>query len=112
MMDPVITRALTLIHADPRRGWTVASLARELGLSRSAFAERFKEIIGEGPMHYLARIRIQVAAGEIRSGRSSLQEISVALGYQSEAAFCRAFSHYMGVTPGRFRALNFSSTLP
>lgn len=103
MTDPCITRALSLLHARPEASWDVGSLAKQLGLSRSAFAQRFKSVVGEGPMHYLVRIRMQHAAAEIRSGRSSLHEIAVALGYQSEAAFSRAFSQHMGTSPGRFR---------
>jgi AraC-like DNA-binding protein len=103
MHDPCITQALSLLHARPEYSWNVGSLGRQLGLSRSAFAERFKSVVGEGPMHYLARIRMQYAAAEIRCGRRSLHEIATVLGYQSEAAFSRAFSQHVGMSPGRFR---------
>lgn len=109
MTDPTIMQALSRLHERACEQWDVSSLARQLGLSRSAFAKRFKSVVGEGPMHYLARIRIQAAAAEIRGGRSSLHEIASALGYQSEAAFSRAFSHYMGMSPGRFRRIAFSA---
>jgi AraC-like DNA-binding protein len=95
--------ALSLLHARPEYSWNVGSLARQLGVSRSAFAQRFKSVVGEGPMHYLVRIRMQYAAAEIRCGRRSLHEIATALGYQSEAAFSRAFSQRVGMSPGRFR---------
>lgn len=104
MTDPCITQALSLLHARPEHDWNVGSLAKQLGLSRSAFAQRFKTVVGEGPMHYLVRIRMQHAAAEIRCGRNSLHEIAVSLGYQSEAAFNRAFSQHMGMSPGRFRS--------
>lgn len=104
MTDPCITQALSLLHSSPSHDWNVGALAKRLGVSRSAFAQRFKAIVGEGPMHYLVRIRMQYAAAEIRGGRSSLHEIALALGYQSEAAFSRAFSQHMGLSPGRFRA--------
>ncbi|MEP7244083.1 MAG: AraC family transcriptional regulator [Gammaproteobacteria bacterium] len=104
MTDPCITQALSLLHARPEFDWNVGSLAKHLGVSRSAFAQRFKTLVGEGPMHYLVRIRMQHAAAEIRGGRSSLHEIALALGYQSEAAFSRAFSQHMGTSPGRFRS--------
>jgi AraC-like DNA-binding protein len=103
MNDPSITTALSLLHSHPAQDWNVGSLAQRLGVSRSAFAQRFKELVGEGPMHYLARIRMQHAAREIQGGCASLTEIATALGYQSEAAFSRAFSQHMGMSPGRFR---------
>lgn len=109
MTDPCITQALSLLHSSPSQAWNVGELAKQLGVSRSAFAQRFKAIVGEGPMHYLVRIRMQYAAAQIRCGRSSLQEISVALGYQSEAAFSRAFSQHMGLSPGRFRSAAIST---
>lgn len=103
MTDPNITRALSLLHARPEHPWDVESLAKQLGLGRSAFAQKFRSIVGEGPMHYLVKIRMQHAAAKIRCGGSSLHEIALTLGYQSEAAFSRAFSHHMGISPGRFR---------
>lgn len=103
MNDPSIPTALSLLHSNPAHNWSVDALARRLGVSRSAFAQRFKELVGEGPMHYVARIRMQQAAREIQGGCASLSEISTALGYQSEAAFSRAFSQHMGMSPGRFR---------
>jgi AraC-like DNA-binding protein len=103
MTDPHITQALSLLHAHPEYDWNVGSLAKQLGVSRSAFAQRFKSLVGEGPMHYLVRIRMQQAAAAIRAGRNSLHEIGLSLGYQSEAAFSRAFSQHMGMSPGRFR---------
>lgn len=104
MTDPHITRALSLLHAHPEHPWDVESVAKQLGLGRSAFAQRFKSVVGEGPMHYLLKIRMQHAAAEIRGGGRSLHAIALSLGYQSEAAFSRAFSHHMGVPPGKFRS--------
>lgn len=104
MTDPVINRALNAVHAGPEKSWTVESLAKEIGIGRSAFAERFKYAVGEGPAHYLLRVRMQRAAVFIRGGGRSLQDVATAVGYRSEAAFSRAFVRHMGMTPGRYRA--------
>jgi AraC-like DNA-binding protein len=103
LRDPQVGRALTLIHRDPARAWTVAGLADEVAMSRSAFAARFTELVGEPPMHYVARWRMQVALTWLKDEGAALGELAYRLGYQSEAAFSRAFKRMMGVPPGAVR---------
>jgi AraC-like DNA-binding protein len=103
LRDRQVGRALTLIHRDPARAWTVASLAHEVAMSRSAFAARFTELVGEPPMHYVARWRMHVALTWLKEEGSALGELAYRLGYQSEAAFSRAFKRFMGVPPGAVR---------
>jgi AraC-like DNA-binding protein len=101
--DPQIGRALSLIHAEPARDWTVASLAGELNLSRSAFASRFNALVGEPPMQYVTRWRMQIAQASLESERASVGELAERLGYGSEAAFSRAFKRVIGRPPGAVR---------
>ena len=103
LRDPHVGRALGLVHGDLRRSWTVDELGREVGLSRSALAERFGELIGAPPMHYLAQWRMQVAARELRDTSASLAEVAEAVGYESEAAFSRAFKKAFGTAPATWR---------
>jgi AraC-like DNA-binding protein len=103
LRDPHIGRAITLIHRDPARAWTVASLADELAMSRSAFAARFTALVGEPAMTYVARWRMQVATSALREERTTVGELADRLGYQSEAAFSRAFKRIIGVSPGTVR---------
>lgn len=102
LRDSQIGRAISLIHQDPSREWSVASLANELAMSRSAFAARFTELVGEPAMHYIRRWRMNTALGLLREG-PSVAEVAARLGYQSEAAFNRAFKRVTGVTPGSIR---------
>jgi AraC-like DNA-binding protein len=83
--------------------WTVDNLGREVGLSRSALADRFTRLIGEPPMRYLARWRIQVAAQQLRKSDLPLARIAEQVGYESEAAFNRAFKRNFGVPPAAWR---------
>jgi AraC-like DNA-binding protein len=101
--DKQIGRAMALIHREPARAWTVASLADEVAMSRSAFAARFTELVGEPVMHYLARWRMHVALTWLREDDSPLGNLASRLGYQSEAAFSRAFKRFIGVAPGAVR---------
>jgi AraC-like DNA-binding protein len=110
LRDKQVGRAITLIHRDPARAWTVASLAAEVAMSRSAFAARFTELVGEPPMHYVARWRMHVARwrmhvalASLREDGATLGEVAMRLGYQSEAAFSRAFKRFIGVSPGSVR---------
>ena len=96
-------RALTLVHRQPEREWTVASLAAELAMSRSAFAARFTELVGEPAMQYVTRWRMLVALDVLRTEGASVAELAGRLGYQSEAAFSRAFKRVVGVSPGSIR---------
>jgi AraC-like DNA-binding protein len=103
LRDTQIGRALTLIHRDPARGWTVASLAAEVAMSRSAFAARFTDLVGEPPLHYLTRWRMQMALNWLRAEGAAVGELALRLGYQSEAAFSRAFKRFTGLSPGAAR---------
>ena len=103
LRDRHIGRAITLIHRDPARAWSVASLADELAMSRSAFAARFTELVGEPVMTYVARWRMQVAVSALREERTTVGELADRLGYRSEAAFSRAFKRVIGVAPGAIR---------
>jgi AraC-like DNA-binding protein len=100
LQDQQIGRALTLIHRDPARTWTVASLARELALSRSAFAARFTQLVNEPAMQYLTRWRMQIAQNALQTEGATVAELASRLGYHSEAAFARAFKRVIGVPPG------------
>lgn len=103
LRDPQIGRALSLIHRDPARPWSVASLAREVAMSRSAFAARFTELVGESAMQYVTRWRMQVARDALDEEGVTVAELGHRLGYRSEAAFARAFKRVTGVPPGTVR---------
>jgi AraC-like DNA-binding protein len=103
LQDPRIGRAISLVHRDPARAWTVASLARELAMSRSAFAARFTELAGEPVMRYVTRWRMNVARDRLRHEGATVAELAGHLGYESEAAFSRAFKRTLGISPGAAR---------
>jgi AraC-like DNA-binding protein len=103
LRDQQIGRAITLIHRGPAQAWTVASLAAEVAMSRSAFAARFTELVGEPAMHYVTRWRMHVALTWLKEEDAPLGELAGRLGYQSEAAFSRAFKRFVGVSPGAAR---------
>ena len=100
LQDPLIGRALALIHRDPARPWTVASLASELAMSRSAFAARFTELVGEPAMQYVTRWRMHVALDALQAEGATVAQLADRLGYRSEAAFARAFKRVIGMPPG------------
>lgn len=102
--DPVVGRALALIHADPARRWTGESLAREAGASRTVLTERFNALLGRPPIDYVTGWRIQVAAERLRKGNDAVAAIAEDVGYESEASFSRAFKRITGTSPGRWRA--------
>ena len=89
--------------ADPRREWSVASLARETAMSRSAFAARFSELVGEPVMQCVTRWRMQVALDWLRHDDVPIAQLAARLGYESEAAFSRAFKRTIGISPGAAR---------
>jgi AraC-like DNA-binding protein len=103
LQDPQIGRAISLIQRDPARDWTVASLADEVAMSRSAFAARFTELVGEPVMRYVARWRMHVAVAALKEEGATVGELADRLGYRSEAAFSRAFKRIIGVSPGAVR---------
>ena len=95
--------ALRLLHADPARQWTVDDLGREAGISRSSLAERFALLIGEPPMQYLTRWRLALAARALKEGDETILRIADDVGYESEAAFNRAFKREFGMPPAAWR---------
>ena len=101
--DRFVGRALSMLHAQPAHSWTVEELARKVGLSRSALAQRFTDLLGQPPMQYLARWRLQIAAQELLGGNKSLAVIAEQVGYESEAAFNRAFKREFGTPPAYWR---------
>ncbi len=101
--DPQIGRTLALLHGNPGRAWTVDDLARRVALSRSALAERFATLVGEPPMKYLKRWRLALAAQVLRAGNDSIGSVAEYSGYESEAAFTRAFKNEFGLPPGTWR---------
>lgn len=101
--DPHVGKALRLLHANPVRDWTVDELAREVALSRSVLAQRFAELVGESPMRYLANWRMQLAKQMMREGARNIQEVATRVGYDSEAAFNRAFKRATGSPPAAWR---------
>jgi AraC-like DNA-binding protein len=103
LLDPDIGQALRLIHHQPGRPWTVASLASEVGMSRSAFAARFHSLVGQPPLHYLLRYRMKQACQFLRDPQRGIKDIAARVGYSSEAAFSCAFKRWTGVAPGSYR---------
>jgi AraC-like DNA-binding protein/mannose-6-phosphate isomerase-like protein (cupin superfamily) len=103
LQDGQIGRALALVHRDPAQPWTVASLAEQVAMSRSAFAARFTSLLGEPAMHYVARWRMHVALAWLKEDAAPLGDVASRLGYESEAAFSRAFKRFLGFPPGAVR---------
>jgi AraC-like DNA-binding protein len=103
LRDPYVARALALLHRDIARSWNVDVLSQEVGLSRSALAERFVRLIGMPPMYYLGSWRMQVANLKLRHTSASLAQIAEMVGYGSEAAFSRAFKKAFGTAPASWR---------
>jgi|EndMetStandDraft_5_1072996.scaffolds.fasta_scaffold103863_2 AraC-like DNA-binding protein len=103
LRDPAVSRALALMHANIVHGWSVDELGREVGISRSGLAERFTRVIGMAPMHYLTDWRLQVAAQKLRDSGDPLGRIAEQVGYESEAAFSRAFKKKFGAAPATWR---------
>jgi AraC-like DNA-binding protein len=101
--DPAIGRALWWMHREPTRDWTVAELAKRAGVSRTVFARRFVEVLGQTPLAYLASFRLSVGATRLLSSDDSVLGVAVAVGYESEAAFNRAFKREFGLPPARYR---------
>ncbi|MEZ5979645.1 MAG: AraC family transcriptional regulator [Planctomycetota bacterium] len=100
LRDEQLGRAIAAMHREPGRDWTLESLARSAAMSRSAFAARFTQVVGEPAMRYLARWRLQLARAALRDTDDSLGLVGERFGYRSEAAFCRAFKREFGVSPG------------
>ena len=106
LRDKQVGRALAAIHRKPEKDWSVASLAKEVGMSRSGFSARFTDRVGESPKRYLTRWRMQLARIQLQESPDSLVVLADHFGYQSEAAFSRAFKREFGVSPGSVRRAN------
>jgi len=103
LKDPRLSRALTSFHKQPAKNWTVQTLSAVSGMSRSSFADNFKYMVGMSPMEYVTGWRMQIAYDELTSDNSSVMSIAEGCGYQSEAAFRKAFKKQFGVGPGMVR---------
>lgn len=103
LRDPLVGRCIALLHQRPERDWTVAALARALSVSRTVLAERFVMLTGIPPIQYLTQWRLALAAHLLRRGRLGIARVAEQVGYDSEAAFCRAFKREYGVPPGQWR---------
>lgn len=103
LRDGSVGPAIVAIHREPKRDWTVASLAKEVCMSRSGFSVRFTDLVGESAMNYLTQWRMQLARTQLIETSEPLSAIAVSVGYQSEAAFGRAFKRVLGVPPGSVR---------
>ena len=101
--DPIIGKALALLHREPAHPWTISSLARRIGLSRTRLAERFRHFLGEPPMAYLTQWRLKLGAEILQSTEDSVAQVAAAVGYGSEAAFNRAFKRGFACPPAQFR---------
>jgi AraC-like DNA-binding protein len=103
LRDPLVGKVLSLIHGNPREDWTLDWLAKESGASRSVLAERFSQLVGIPPIQYLTKWRMQIASRLLNGSTSNLAAIAFEAGYESEAAFSRAFKKIVGVSPSIWR---------
>ena len=103
LKDPYVGKVLGLMHGHPTRAWTVESLAREVGLSRSALADRFTALLGRSPMQYLTQWRLTLAAHLLRTTTKPASVVAYDVGYESDAAFNRAFRREFGAPPAAWR---------
>lgn len=103
LVDPLMGKALQLIHQQPDHPWTVAKLAEQIGLSRTGFAVRFTKIAGIAPLDYVRKWRMLKASDLLYQGEKSIDEIAIQVGYESGAAFSKAFKRELGVSPGLYR---------
>ena len=110
LRDRFVGRALTLLHGKPAHSWTVEELAREVGLSRSSFAERFMHLVGQPPMQYLTAWRMQIAVRMLSDGVESVAKVAEDVGYESEAAFNRTFKKLVGTPPATWRRQRGTAT--
>ena len=112
LRDDIVGRALGLLHERPVHPWTLHGLAREVGLSRSALADRFVHFVGHPPMQYLTRWRMQLAARRLADGDAKVSAVALDVGYDSEAAFSRAFKRAAGMPPAEWRRRHGPSAMP
>jgi len=102
--DPAVARAVELLHSQPDRPWTVAALAGEVGMSRTLFCTRFRALVCDSPIRYLARVRLSQAAGYLTTTNATLYSIAQSTGYDSEASLSKAFKRTFGQSPGEYRS--------
>ncbi len=101
--DPAVTKALNLMHDSPQDNWTVESLSTKVGLSRTAFANKFQQLVGTAPATYLVQYRMDLATELLEQGEMSMEQIAEQCGYQSAAAFSKAYKKSTGDSPGQIR---------
>jgi AraC-like DNA-binding protein len=106
LRDPLVGRTLTLLHKRPSHDWTLEELASQVGASRSALADRFADLVGCPPMQYLSQWRMQLAAKRLVDRSLKVAAVAHEVGYQSEAAFSRAFKKFVGQSPSQWRAVS------
>ncbi|HET6387128.1 MAG TPA: AraC family transcriptional regulator [Armatimonadota bacterium] len=112
LVDPQLGKALALVHQQPDHPWTVAELAQGVNMSRTAFAVRFSQIAGISPLDYVTKWRMEKAGDLLRQGEENLEEIAWRVGYESGAAFSKAFKREMGLPPGLYRKEQIRSATP
>ncbi|KQW75847.1 AraC family transcriptional regulator [Devosia sp. Root413D1] len=103
LADRQMSKVVGAIHADPARRWTLEGLAGVAGMSRSSFAQRFKQVVGTSPIEYLTRWRMLVASDRLRNSRQSVAAIALSIGYESESAFSTAFKRTMAYSPRQYQ---------
>lgn len=103
LRDPIVGHALALLHDRPTAAWTLERLANDIGISRSVLADRFTQFVGQPPMRYLAHWRMQLAARLLSDGTAKVSAVALDVGYESEAAFSRAFKKIVGTPPATWR---------
>jgi AraC-like DNA-binding protein len=112
LRDRHVGRALSLLHQSPTRDWTLDQLAKDVGVSRSSLAERFTAFVGTPPMQYLQKWRLQMAASRLSDGIANIATIAAEIGYESEAAFSRAFKKTVGIPPAEWRSKRLAGQSP
>jgi len=103
LRDPQVGKALALIHETPQQRWTVDLLAKAVSMSRAAFAKRFSLLVGEAPLTYVTRWRMDLAANLLRESNAAIVSVAARVGYESETAFSKTFRKSRGIPPGQYR---------